>query len=190
MNVRLAMCLLSALMATTGMLMVGGGIWIVVDLEDPTDIIQGRQDLEKIVVHANQLTDSNQDSFSLFSRSRGWQNFGFVSIVMGLAALVVVFFGVCGFKKDEYVCLCLLYITLITTFTILQIFTMILIKRREKEMEVVLDKQFSYPKLVFFVFSSSISLAALMLAIALLLLVTKFAKKYDGFGQLLSYMRM
>ena len=167
MNTRPCMCLISALMTTTGILMVGGGIWIVVDQNE-----------------MGELTDSIQDSFSLCRLSRCWSNFGFVSTGMGLATLLVVLFGVCGFPKKDYVCLFLLYITLITTIIILQIFAIIIIERRNKEMKDILHKDFSDPKLFFFVYSSSISLATLILAISLVL--ATFHKKSEVFGQLIT----
>eukprot|EP00092_Neocalanus_flemingeri_P036087 GFUD01039291.1.p1 GENE.GFUD01039291.1~~GFUD01039291.1.p1 ORF type:complete len:194 (-),score=49.93 GFUD01039291.1:18-599(-) len=190
MSVRPCLYLLSALMASTGILMVGGGLWIVLDQQELGELIQGGEDMEKVVLYANKLTDSFQDSFSLFSLNQGWSKFGYVLIGMGLSALAVVFFGLCGFHNQEYICLCLLYITLIITFIILEIFAMILIKKRDMEIKVVVDKEFSDPRFTFFVFSFTISLATLVLAISLVLLIATTAKKYESFGQQFSCRKM
>ena len=162
------MFFLSVMVATAGIFMVVGGLWIVLDHQDLGKLAEEGQDLKKIFVHSKKLTDSFQDSFSLFSLSRRWLMFGFVTVGIGLSALVIVLFGVCGFHKENYICLFILYIILIVTFIILQIFAILLLNKRDKEMEFLLDKRFLSKTFIFIAFSTSISLATLVLAISLL----------------------
>merc|ERR1711872_274378 len=82
--------------------------------------------------------------------------FGPACILIGLATLFIVICGVSGFWSEETICLCILYIILIITHVILQIFTIIDIKRSNNSIH--------HPVLVLNYLSSSISLTSLILA--------------------------
>ena len=117
------MFMLNGLMAISGFLMVGGGLWTVLDHPQC--------------------------------------DYGLAGIWMGLAALLIVLFGVCGFRKEEHLCLCLLYVALSITFAILQIFTVIDMREEDNQ-----NQGFSDPILIYFLFSSTISLATFLLSIS------------------------
>ena len=82
--------------------------------------------------------------------------FGPACILIGLATLFIVICGVSEFRSEETICLCILYIILSITLVILQIFTIIDIKRSNNSIH--------HPVLVLNYLSSSISLTSLILA--------------------------
>eukprot|EP00091_Calanus_sinicus_P014274 TRINITY_DN31727_c0_g1_i1.p1 TRINITY_DN31727_c0_g1~~TRINITY_DN31727_c0_g1_i1.p1 ORF type:complete len:148 (-),score=31.38 TRINITY_DN31727_c0_g1_i1:208-651(-) len=87
-------------------------------------------------------------------------DYGVAGIWMGLAALFIVLFGVCGFRKEEQLCLCILYIALSITFAILQILTVMDIRKVDNE-----NKGFLDPILILLIFSSTTSPATFILSI-------------------------
>ena len=111
-------------------------------------------------------------------------DYGIAGIWMGLAALLIVLFGVCGFRKEEHLCLCFLYIALSITFAILQIFTVIDIREEDNQ-----NQDFSDPILVFFLFSSTTSLATFLLSLSQVPFVWAGTGEYHTSEQKISYNR-
>ena len=172
-------CLANALVCMQGLIVIGGGVWIVLDYQDSMEI---RQEVmedgdEKMRDYVN---NAFEDFYSLFNREGGWLNLGCVTIGIGALTFTTSFFGFCG-VHEQSVCLLFTYISLILLGMILQVSSAAILFNRGHDMKTVSDmlnmdsdKLSSgkcYEKMIFFLLSGSFSTVVMVLLIVLSIMV-------------------
>ena len=168
-------CLANALACMQGLLVIGGGVWIVLDYQDSMEIRQevmedGDDKMRDYVKNAF------EDFYSLFNKEGGWLNLGCVTIGIGALTLATSFFGFCG-VHEKSVCLLFTYIFLTIIGMILQVSSAVILFNRGHDMKTVSDiidmdsdKLSSgkcYEKMIFFLLSGSFSTVVMVLLIVL-----------------------
>ena len=114
-----SLCLANVLVCIHGLIVIGGGLWIVLDYQDSMEIRQEIMDDgdEKM---GDYVKNAFEDFYSLFSKEGGWLNMGCVSMGMGAFTFAVSFFGFCG-VHEKSAFLLFTYIFLVTIGMILQV---------------------------------------------------------------------
>ena len=186
-----SLCLANFLVSMLGLIMLGGGVWIVLDYQDSQEIKhEMMEDGEDKIPDDVKITFEN--FYSVFSKEGGWLNFGCVSIGIGAVTFAVSFFGFCGVHKKS-ACLLFTYITLVIIGMILQVGAAVIIYNRCHEMKTIsqmmdtesvikLSSGKHYEKIFFFLFSGCFSTVVIVLMIVLSVMVRQ--AKTEGFKHL------
>ena len=132
-----SLCLANVLVCIQGLIVIGGGVWIVLDYQVSMEI---RQEVmedgdEKMRDYVN---NAFEDFYSLFNREGGWLNLGCVTIGIGALTFTTSFFGFCG-VHEQSVCLLFTYISLILLGMILQVSSAAILFNRGHDMKTVSD---------------------------------------------------
>ena len=180
----------NALVCIQGLIVIGGGVWIVLDYQDSMEIRQevmddGDDKIRDYVKHAL------EDFYSLFNKEGGWLNLGCVTIGIGALTLATSFLGFCG-VHEKSVFLLFTYISLIIIGMILQVCSAVILYNRGHDMKTVSDmldtvgERLSsgkcYEKMIFFLLSGSFSTVVMVLLIVLSMMVRQ--AKTEGFKHL------
>ena len=174
-----SLCLANVLVCIQGLIVIGGGVWIVLDYQDSMEIRQKVMEDgdEKMRDYVN---NTFEDFYSLFNREGGWLNLGCVTIIIGVLTCTTSFFGFCG-VHEQSVSLLFTYISLILLGMILQVSSAAILFNRGHGMKTVSDmlnmdsdKLSSgqcYEKMIFFLLSGSFSTVVMVLLIVLSIMV-------------------
>ena len=167
--------LASLLLSCTGLLVLGGGVWLVEEYQADTEAAQMIKDEFEIKTEFT-------DYYSVFNKKGGWTNLAYVMIGVGAVSFVLAFLGFIGIH-EETIFLVLTYITLLLIVIMLNIASVIIIIRRDSEMKIFQEvtKQNASvlvsEKFIYFVFSLSFS------ALALAVSVTAAVGRNQGDGE-------
>ena len=169
--------LVSVLMCCSGLVIIGGGYWMVEDYQAVTETAdQIKDDLEK--VKDVDMMDTSKDYYSVFNKKGGWMNMAYVMLGVGAVTVAVALLGFIGVQK-ETVFLLLTYIVLLMIIIMLQIASVLIIIKRDNEVKDL--KQITYAKgsfedifkfeekFFFFVFSLSFSTLVLNMSVGITL---------------------
>ena len=189
-GIRTSLCLANVLVCILGLVMIGGGAWIVLDYQDSMEVREemmdhGDEDMKEY------LKTSLDDFYSYFNKEGGWLNFGCVTIGIGAFTLIVSFFGFSG-VHEKSACLLIIYIILIFIGIILQVCSAFILYNRGHEMKEVtgmfsiethtkLSSGKCYEKMIFFLLSGSLSLVVMVLLVVLMVI----RRQATGFKHLL-----
>ena len=184
-----SLCLANVLVCILGLVMMGGGVWIVLDYQDSMEVRQEMME-EGDEKMKDYLKTSLDDFYSYFNKEGGWLNLGCVTIGIGAFTFIVSIFGFCG-VHEKSVCLLFIYIVLILIGMVLQVCSAFILFNRGHEMKAVSDmlnlesdtKLSSgkcYEKMIFFLLSGSFSTVVMIL----LILLTMMMRQAEGFKHL------
>ena len=174
-NILSSICLANVLVCIQGLIVIGGGVWIVLDYQNSMEIRQEVMEDEDETMR-DYVKNAFEDFYSLFNKEGGWLNLGCVSIGIGALTLATSFFGFCG-VHEKSACLLITYIFLIIIGMILQISSSVILFNRGHDMKTVSemlntnnDKLSSgkcYEKMIFFLLSGCFSTVVMILMIVL-----------------------
>ena len=169
--------LASVLLACTGLLVLGGGVWIVEGYQAVTEEAdQIKDDLKN--VGAEDIISTFEDYYSVLNKKGGWINVAYVMVAVGAVTFAVALLGFIGVHK-ETVFLLLTFIILLIIIIMLEIAAVLIIIRRDNEVKVF--QQITKPensfenifqfreKFLFFVFTLSWSSTVLVMSVVVAL---------------------
>ena len=117
--------LTSVLLCCTGLIMIGGGVWLVEDYQAVTETAdQIKDDLEK--VEDVDMMVTSKDYYSVFNKKGGWINMAYVMLGVGAVTVAVALLRFNGVQKGT-IFLLLTYIVLLMIITMLQIASVLII---------------------------------------------------------------
>ena len=164
--------LASILLCCTGLIVIGGGVWLVEDYEAVTETAdQIKDDLKKVT--DVDIMDTPKDYYSVFNKKGGWINLAYVMLGVGAVTVAVALLGFIGVQK-ETVFLILTFIVLLMIIIMLQIASVLIIIRRDNEVkdltQITNTQSFKFEeKFFFFVFSLSFSTLVLIVSVGIAL---------------------
>ena len=123
--------LISVLLCCTGLIVIGGGVWLVEDYQAVTETAdQIKDDLEK--VEDVDMMVTSKDYYSVFNKKGGWINMAYVMLGVGAVTVAVALLGFIGVQK-ETVFLLLTFIMLLMIIIMLQIASVLITSNSKKQ---------------------------------------------------------
>ena len=162
----------NALVCIQGLIVIGGGVWIVLDYQDSVEIRQ-------------EVMDDGDEKIREYVKNAFEDFYSFT------LSVAISFFGFCG-VHEKSVCLLFTYISLVIIGMILQVCSAVILFNRGHDMKTVSDMIHTesdklssgkcYEKMIFFLLSGSFSTVVMVLLIVLSMMLRQ--AETEGFKHL------